>query len=293
MSTPSDTRQEDRPFRHYSRKHWLVAWISTSLCNQVTYTVKHGLIQGMKRKGGLGWVPLVASHAGSPEEQFWRTLDFGGLVVYDIGAFEGILTMFFSARCARVISYEPNSRNHARLLENIRLNELNNITVRKLGLGARADVGDLVFMPLMAGGGTLEPKTAAQIRKSHKGVVSERIQITTLDQDIAEAGLPAPDFVKIDVEGFELEALKGASETLSVYHPALFLEMHGETPREKKRKVIEIVDWLTMADYTNMVHVETQTAITQANATIATEGHLYARISCGCGSGVHSPSRER
>ena len=270
--------EEDRPFHHYSLKHRLIAWISKKLCDRLTYTARHGLIQGMRRKGGLGWIPLLARPgSGSLEERFWRSQDLKGRVVYDVGAFEGMLTMFFSAQCARVVSYEPNSINRARLLENIKLNALANVTVRELGVGARADMGELVFTPLMTGGGSLEPKRAAQLKTS-RDAASERIQVTTLDQDIAEAGLPAPDIVKIDIEGLELEALKGASQTLSAYRPDLFLEMHGETLREKKRKVIEIVEWLTQAGYRNLWHVETQTPITPENAIAAMEGHLYCRM---------------
>ena len=47
------------------------------------------------------------------------------LVVYDIGAFHGLLTMYFARSARQVISYEPNSRNHHRLTENLRLNHLN------------------------------------------------------------------------------------------------------------------------------------------------------------------------
>jgi FkbM family methyltransferase len=270
--------EEDRPFRHYSLKHRAIAWVSLVLFDRFTYTIRHGLIQGMKRKGGLGWVPLPASrNSETPEEQFWRTFDLRDLVVYDIGAFQGMLTMFFASRCARVISYEPNSKNHARLLENIQLNALDNVTVRKLGVGASADSAELVFMPLMAGGSSLETKTVNQLKESGAAVQSERIQITTLDQDIVNAALPPPDFIKVDIEGLELEALKGAAKTLSAHHPALFLEMHGETLREKRRKVTEIVDWLTHAGYVNVMHVETRTAITRSNATVAIEGHLYCR----------------
>jgi FkbM family methyltransferase len=230
----------------------------------------------MKRKGGLGWVRLPASRAVETlEERFWRSLDLKGLVVYDVGAFKGTLTMFFASRCAHVVSYEPNSINYTRLLENLRLNALNNVTVRKLGVGASSGSGDLVFMPLMTGGGSLERKTVDQLKKSGAAVESERIQITTIDQDITDAGLPRPDFIKIDIEGSELEALKGAAETLAAYGPTLFLEMHGETLREKKRKVTEIVDWLAKAGYADVRHIETGTPITLANATVAIEGHLY------------------
>jgi FkbM family methyltransferase len=273
-----EVSQEDQPFRHYSLQHRLVAWISQNVFGGVTYTAQHGLIQGMKRKGGLGWMPQsLSKQAETKEEAFWRSLDLDGLVVYDVGAFHGILTLFFARHAARVISYEPNSRNQARLMENIRLNGLKNVVVRKFGVGAKAGAGTLVFTPLMSGGGSLEDKTVEQLKRSNVTPVSQEIQITTLDQDIEDAGLPAPDFIKIDIEGWELEALRGARDTLSAHKPALFLEMHGETIREKKRKVAEIVDFLRETGYENIVHVETGTAITPANAAVAMEGHLYCR----------------
>jgi FkbM family methyltransferase len=275
-STPPEIAQQDQPFRHYSRRHRMISWISQNLFDHFSYTVRHGLIRGMKRRGGLGWVPQSFSRQfETKEEAFWRSLDLGGLVVYDVGAFHGILTLFFASRAAQVISYEPNSRNHARLMENIRLNGLNNVVVRKLGVGSSSGAGTLVFTPLMAGGGSLEQKTVEQLKRSNVAPVSQQIQITTLDQDIRDAGLPPPDFLKIDIEGWEIEALRGGSEILHSYHPALFLEMHGETMRDKQRKVAEIVEFLRETGYQNILHVETGTAITPANSAVAVEGHLY------------------
>lgn len=203
------------------------------------------------------------------EEMFWRSLPLGGLVVYDIGAFHGILTLFFAARCGQVIAYEPNELNHARLMENIRLNQLANVQVRKFGVGALPGTGRLHYSADMAGGGTLDPRAVAGN--------SQRVEITTLDRDIAAGALPRPDLVKIDIEGWELEALRGARATIHAYHPALFLEMHGETIREKKRKVSEIVAFLLEGGYANIVHVETGARITAGNEELAAEGHLYCR----------------
>ena len=47
-------------------------------------------------------------------------------------------------------------------------------------------------------------------------------------------GLPPPDFVKVDVEGFEDEVLRGARRTIEAHRPALMVEVHGLTPRDKE-----------------------------------------------------------
>jgi len=109
------------------------------------------------------------------------------------------------------------------------------------------------------------------------GTIVEEIPIITLDEETPQAGLPAPDFIKIDIEGWEIEALRGARHTLESHKPALFLEMHGETMREKKRKVAEIVAFLWDINYRRIQHIETGVAITPDNASLAIEGHLYCR----------------
>jgi FkbM family methyltransferase len=265
---PKPLAVDDCPFRHYSLKHRAIAWISRHLFDHITYTARHGLIRGMRRKGGLGWIPaFLARAAQTKEEMFWRGLPLAGLVVYDIGAFHGLLTMFFASRCGKVIAYEPNDANRSRLAENIALNKLINVDARRYGLGAQPGLGTLHYDPAMAGGGSLHPLAIAPS--------AQTIEITTLDRDIAAHALPVPHLIKIDVEGWELATLQGAHATLALHHPALFLEMHGETMREKQRKAREIVNFLHEAGYRSIQHVESGSAITADNVAAAAEGHLY------------------
>jgi FkbM family methyltransferase len=270
--------QEDLRFRHYTLKHRLIAWFSTHLFDTATYTVRHGLLKGMKRKGGLGWVPATFSTGVmTAEQQFWAGLNLSGMTVYDVGAFHGLLTLFFASRAKAVVCFEPNTQNHKRLMQNLVLNQIDNVAVRKLGVGSRCDTLRMVGSPLMPGGASVDGKMVDGLLRAGVETVVEEIPIVTLDEEIPQASLSAPDFIKIDIEGWEIEALRGARHTLELYKPALFLEMHGETIREKRRKVAEIVTFLWDLDYRRIRHIETGATITPENTSVAMEGHLYCQ----------------
>jgi FkbM family methyltransferase len=276
MSQTTDKSTEDRHFQHYTLKHYVVSWVSRTLFERHTYTVRHGLLNGLKRKGGLGWVPAVfARSIETAEIDFWRKFPLAGLTVYDVGSFEGLLALFFASRAKQVICYEPNTRNHNRLLENIELNGFTNVRVRKSGVGEVPQQIQLAWNPAMPGGASAEAITAVHLKDTVAGAQVETIPVTTLDKDAEENALPAPDLIKIDIEGWELQALKGATRLLRQFGPALYLEMHGETLAEKKRKVAEIVAFLEETGYRTIEHVETGQRVTAANCQIAIEGHLF------------------
>jgi FkbM family methyltransferase len=266
--------KEDLPFRHYTLKHRLIAWISMNLFDTATYTVRRGLLKGMRRKGGLGWVPPIFSPGTfTAEERFWSGLNLSGMTVYDVGAFQGLLTLFFASQAKEVVSFEPNTQNRKRLMENLTLNGIKNVRVCKVGVGSVYETRKMVVTPLMPGGATVREKTP----EGSRGTVAEDVAIVTLDQEISLASLPAPDFIKIDTEGWEIEVLRGARNTLQLVKPRLFLEMHGETIREKKDNVAGIVAFLWEINYRRILHVETGAAITPENTAVAMEGHLYCQ----------------
>jgi len=273
---PTPRSQEDLPFQHYSVRHRVVAWISANLFDGLTYTVHHGLLKGMRRKGGLGWIPVRSGGDLTPEHKFWEELNLAGQTVYDVGSFQGLLALFFASRAKQVICFEPNTKNNKRLTENIALNGIQNVKIFKLGVGSKSETLKMVSDPLMPGGSSVDPKMADQIAHS-TSAVSEEISIVTLDEEITKAQLPRPDFIKIDIEGFELQALQGACQTLALSKPALFLEMHGDTVREKKRKVAEIVAFLWDVNYRSIRHIESGTMITPETSDVAMEGHLYCQ----------------
>ena len=262
---------------HYTLRHRVIASLSQRL-DGVTYTQRHGLIRGMKRRGGLGFLPAILAGGDheTAEHRFLRSLDLAGRTVYEIGAFQGILTLFFSSRAKMVIAYEPNPPSYARVLQNLRLNGRTNVQVRHLAVGERAGSIRLLSDPLMPGGTSGDPAVSKQIGAG-PAVTAVDVPVVTIDEDIAAHALPAPDLVKIDIEGMELPALKGMAGTLAAHAPDLYMEMHGATMAHKDANVTAIVDFVTRLGYAELLHVESGERITAANATRGREGHLYCR----------------
>ena len=256
-------RRERSGARGLALQHRAVSWVSANLFDHFTYTVRNGLNRGLRRKGGLGWLPMERE---TPESRFWKSLDLRGKVVYDVGAFHGLLTIHYARDARAVVAWEPNSRNRRRLMENVNLNLFSNVIVRSYGLSSKVARAEMRFDPLMPGMATVDSGVAG-------GSEHETIELRTLD---GEQGLEPPDLIKIDVEGFELEVLKGAARTLE-RGPDLFLEMHGADAEDKRRRARAIADHLWTLGYRRIFHVEKAIEITPENSAAASQGHLYAR----------------
>lgn len=256
---------------HYSLRHRVVARVSRSL-DGVTYTVRRGLLKGLRRRGGLAFVPSwLWRDAPKPEEHFLAALQLRGQTVYDVGGFHGLMTLFFATRAAHVVVYEPNAESRTRIEENVRLNGLTNVTIRPVGLGVERQELDLVFDPRMPGGASADPAISAQIGAGER----RRITVLPLDTELETERLPLPDFIKIDVEGMELGVLRGMRSVLRTHHPALYIEMHGPDMAAKQANARAVLTELADAGYTSVLHVES--GATVVDDVIAAQGHLYAR----------------
>lgn len=266
MATPGNYRQ-----LHYSRTHVWVARLSRLL--SFSYTQRHGLIKGMRRKGGLGFLPERLAHKESAETRFFQSLALNGKVVYDIGAFQGLMTLFFARSARRVITYEPNPTSHARAAENIQLNKLDNVTLRNFGVGAEAGELRLVYDPLMPGAASGDPQVGGQISGMADRVREAIVKVVRLDDDIQTNGLPAPDFMKIDVEGMELGVLKGAEGVLRRVHPAVYIELHGADEAHKAENARAVIEFLRGCGYSKILNVEAGTPIADQ---IGRPLHIYA-----------------
>ena len=156
---------------HFPWRHRAVSWLSRLFANQ-SYTCRHGLITGMKRKGGLGFVPtfLMPKSFHNAEFEFFQNLGLQGKTVYDVGGFEGLLSLFFSSRAKNVITYKPSPVNYKRLMENLALNKIDNVVVRNVAVRDQVGVITLSYDPGMTGGTTADPALTDQL--SHRPLTS-------------------------------------------------------------------------------------------------------------------------
>lgn len=238
------------------------------------YTVRHGLARGLKRRGGLGFVPQWGSLP--LEEAFLQKLDLEGETVYDVGGYQGVFTIFFARRVGpsgQVLTFEPNPANVTTIRENVALNGFNNVRVHQLALGAARGSGTLVFPSDETARGSLENDIQEQIR-TEPHARSVTVEIDSLDHQV-ELGLQPPSFVKIDVEGLERAVLEGMSATLANYRPRLYIEIHGADMARKRDNASQVIEYLWARGY-RIYHVENRLDIERSDDIArAIEGHIY------------------
>jgi FkbM family methyltransferase len=258
--------------KHFSPQHRVRAALSL-LFENVSYTARRGLIRGMKRRGGLGFLPEFRNHA-SAEEEFFRAIRLEGMVVYDVGAFEGLMTLFFARQCRTVVCYEPNPRNARRVRDNVSLNRLQNVIVREVAASSRHGVLTISCERTMPGAGSADPQIRAQIGAG-RATSEFSVRALPIDEDIDSNKLPSPDFVKIDVEGLELDVLNGMTATIRRSLPYLYLEMHGADLQDKIERTTEIVRTLASAGYDRIFHIESARLHDELAASVSSRGHLF------------------
>ncbi len=176
-----------------------------------------------------------------------------GMTFFDIGANLGQYTLLGAKRVGsngRVHSFEPSSRMFSELNFNVSLNGfsnsciLNNVAVsEKEGIGklSKYEAGGEVY-------GSLGNQNWAESSKPLVG--HEEVKTTTLNVYIKEHNISHVDLIKIDIEGAELLALRGANQLLNRPDaPTIVLEMADITTDGFGYKAIEIWDYLESFGY--------------------------------------------
>ncbi|MEQ8179014.1 MAG: FkbM family methyltransferase [Amphiplicatus sp.] len=136
----------------------------------------------------------------------------------DIGANIGNHTLFLSHVFGEVHAFEPNPAMIARLEANIAANEAPHIQVHSFGLSDSNE-----FLPFEEA----TNKNAGSSRfVRNAGNATKTLEVRRGDDVVKTLGLRKIDFMKVDVEGFEIAVLNGLAETIAAHQPAVAFEFH-------------------------------------------------------------------
>ena len=254
-------------------KQIIIKLINLFFPNRV-YLMRTGLAKGLYGTGGFQFIPRIKKQAR--EDLFLINHNLKNKVVFDIGTWIGLHTLFFAKSVqpkGKVFSFEPNPFNYKELLRNIGVNNFNNIQTFQLAVGSSEYKDQLIFDSTHRSTGSLDKNIQTDLM--HGNTVEKiEIDVVSLDYFLSKEGLPSPEFIKIDVEGFEFDVLNGMKNILENKKPELFIEIHGATIAEKESNILNIVDLLKKYNY-NIKLVETDEIITIKNTTKAREGHIF------------------
>ncbi len=159
----------------------------------------------------------------------WRIAEAvrAGFTFYDIGAHVGYYTILasrFVGTEGRVLSFEPLPRNIKFLREHIERNKCRNVTVIESAVAEKS--GESMFF-----------ESSDSYTGRLRGNGSLRVEVVCLDDLFDHGIIPAPDCLKIDVEGAELDVLRGSKRLLTRCSPTLFLATHDELLKHSDMRI--------------------------------------------------------
>ena len=162
-------------------------------------------------------------------------------VMLDVGACTGSYAMLDKLVDVQIYSFEPVDRTFGVLRKNIKAN---NSKTKCFNLAVSDYCGTGTLKTVPHDGAVALSLVDGMPSFTRKDTINSGIEVITIDQFCNDYNL-IPDFIKIDVEGGELMALRGAKETIDKYHPVILCEYCQENANQFGYNI---------GDVTNFVH---------------------------------------
>ncbi len=218
------TRPLHRLFTTYYSSRPEKAWKIISLNGyKLKLNASHRMAALVYWRGAHEWAPLfLLKNILKPD-----------MTLYDAGANMGEFTTYAAhlvGSKGRIVSFEPMTVTFALLRENISLNRFESrVSAFNIGLSDKKGEAELFAASEVNNIGSVEDGLHTLFGTTSRNSFLQKIQLETMDEFVETHHLSPPDVIKIDVEGSELFALKGAAKVLERYHPKIILEFSKET----------------------------------------------------------------
>jgi FkbM family methyltransferase len=194
-------------FRHATK--WLLS--------PLMLRIRSGPLEGRKWKASSGIRFIRGTYETKNVEAIQQTVRKDD-IAYDVGAHVGYFSVLMGdivGSGGKVIAFEPRGLNLGYLQKHVAVNHCDNVEIVAKALGDHS------------GQAKLETRTG-----SGTGYISETgdedVEISSIDDLVESGSLPAPTFLKIDVEGGEMAVLRGAMKVIEKQRPRMILATHGD-----------------------------------------------------------------
>jgi FkbM family methyltransferase len=197
-----------------------------------TVVIRSGVLQGTRlridpSREKFYWTGL---YEVGVQEAFVRLLRPGD-TMWDVGAHIGFFAALAASRVGpggRVHAFEPMPANRNRLLETIELNKLDQVEVHPIAVAGQTGASHLYG----------NSSTSMWSLVENPGEKRIDVPCATLDDLIADASFGTPALVKIDVEGTEVDVLRGGLRLLTETSVVLVVEFTDAAVLEEARALL-------------------------------------------------------
>lgn len=184
-------------------------------------------------RGAHDWRPIFVL------EKFLKK----GNTFIDIGANQGEYALWAARKTTasgKVLAFEPMDEIFSQLKVNISLNPSYKNTIEAIQLGLSDNPGEI---NLYGKEGSNEGVNTIFPSPEHTFLI-QKIELDTLDNQLEKLQPSWVDLIKIDVEGAELQVLKGATKSISKFKPSLIIEINKEACQSAGYEADEILEFL-------------------------------------------------
>lgn len=202
-------RLPGRLYSKYITEPIIKRWIKQSELMVYVHDPRRGLLRPIVEGQRLKWtlkenISIDATYWLDVIEPLLSNQD----IVFDVGTNIGSVANWFANRTKHVHCFEPHPDNLRMTTEQIEIRKTKNITLSQIALGCEPGTLHLNVKSFHGHHSLVDTKISPTIEKIE-------VEVDTVDRYCRTKNIEQIDFLKIDVEGFEEEVLKGAKDMLS------------------------------------------------------------------------------
>lgn len=182
-----------------------------------------------------------------PETIAWINSFSQNTIFYDVGANVGAYSLYAAKKGAtkRIYAFEPGVPTFEILMKNVETNHVSDVVIPIISPLDKNSKFDVFNYSTNHKGGSQNLFGTTNDQNGEQVVVKQRHGVigVSIDDMVTIYGLEAPDYLKIDVDGNDLEILKGAVKVLEKYKPEIYIEYNA------KKSTRDISDFLSVYNY--------------------------------------------